>query len=271
MGKHTWVVKEGKMNDKDDEQVTTEAAKSMVAALAKFSNTCQFKLVVVKLFREQFETMRPQHFHQLEELFTKMDTDGDGVVSYEEFEAAVANVKEINIEKKYIEQIFENVNSDQKKRGIKFADLLNALVHDYLVACDERLYAAFRALDDDDDGKITTEQLKAKLKENDPLGEWDRAIEIINQSTLDNDGVIDYEEFLLNLHPNFEESPEWLPRVFKKMASLAPETKANGHHKNRHHEKKDSESEDTNIKPSAVKRKGKHSSSSSGKHEKRNR
>merc|ERR1712113_1094101 len=172
-----------------------------------------------------------------------------------------------------------NVNNDQsedKKKGIKFADLLNALVHDYLVAADERLYAAFRALDDDDDGKITTEQLKAKLKENDPLGEWDRAIEIINQSTLDNVGVIDYEEFLLNLHPNFEESPEWLPGVFKKMASLAPETKANGHHKKhsgRHHEAKDPENEDSNIKPSAAvaqkrvssKRKVKHSSSSSGR------
>merc|ERR1712217_784056 len=198
-----------------------------------------------------------------------MDTDGDGIVSYKEFEDAVSNVDGMNIEKKHIQQIFENVNAG--KKGIRFADLLNALVHDYLVACDERLYAAFRALDDDDDGKITTEQLKAKLKENDPLGEWDRAIEIINDSTLESDGVIDYEEFLLNLHPNFEESPEWLPRVFKKMASLAPEPKANGHHKNRHHEKKDSESEDTNIKPSAVKRKGKHSSSSSGKHEKRNR
>merc|ERR1712244_200224 len=150
-----------------------------------------------------------------------------GIVSYQEFENAVSNVKEINIEKKYIEQIFENVNTDQKQRGIKFADLLNALVHDYLVSCDERLYAAFRELDDDDDGKITTEQLKQKLAEYDPLGEWDRAIEIINQQTLDADGVIDYEEFLLNLHPNFEEAPHWLPDVMKKMKSLAPDPEAN--------------------------------------------
>ena len=34
--------------------------------------------------------------------------------------------------------------------------------------------------------------------------------------------MIDYEEFLLNLHPNFEETPEWLPKVFKGMKSLAP-------------------------------------------------
>merc|ERR1719361_599212 len=276
--KHEWVVKEGKMAvDDEKEDINAEAAKSMVSALAKFNNTCQLKMVVVKLFRKQFETMRPQHFHQLEELFTKMDTDGDGIVSYQDFEAAVANVKEINIEKKYIEQIFENVNSDQsedKKKGIKFADLLNALVHDYLVACDERLYAAFRALDDDDDGKITTEQLKAKLKENDPLGEWDRAIEIINESTLESDGVIDYEEFLLNLHPNFEESPEWLPNAFTKMKSMAPDI-ANGGDDEKDPSAAD---DDANLKPSKAKEqkrhsgsksKSKHKSKHSGKHDKR--
>ena len=271
--KHEWVAKEGKVGDTEsEEEINPEAAKSLVSALAKFSNTCQFKLVVVKLFREQFETMRPQHFHQLEELFTKMDTDGDGVVSYEEFEAAVANVKEINIEKKYIEQIFENVNSDQKKRGIKFADLLNAVVYDYLVASDERLYAAFRALDDDDDGRITTEQLKAKLKENDPLGEWDRAIEIINESTLESDGVIDYEEFLLNLHPNFEESPEWLPTAFTKMKSLAPEQDAPNGADDEKDPNADQDNEE-NLKPSKVhkrksskKKVSRHSSKHSGKH-----
>lgn len=282
---HEWIVKLGKMDAEAEPEVNAEAAKSMVSALAKFNNTCQLKMVVVKLFREQFETMRPQHFHQLEELFTKMDTDGDGIVSYEEFEAAVSDVKEINIAKEHIQQMFQNVNQGKdEKKGIRFADLLNALVHDYLVAADERLYAAFRALDDDDDGKITTEQLKAKLKENDPLGEWDRAIQIIEESTLDNDGVIDYEEFLLNLHPNFEESPEWLPGAFKKMTSLAPEPKeaANGHHHSQsssQHDEKEMDTETTNLKASIAKRsstkkkkkkrESKHSSSNSGSKKKR--
>ena len=271
---HEWIVKLGKMGGDEDEQINPEAATALVKALAKFNNQCEFKMVVVKLFREQFETMRPQHFHQLEELFTKMDTDGDGIVSYSEFEAAVANAPSINIEKKYIEQIFENVNSDQKKRGIKFADLLNALVHDYLVACDERLYAAFRALDDDDDGKITTEQLKAKLKENDPLGEWDRALQIIEDSTLDSDGVIDYEEFLLNLHPNFEEAPEWLPNAFHKMKSLKTEDgddAANGHRNGHVDDEKDpandAPSNEPNLKPST----SKHGKGDSGTHKKKKR
>eukprot|EP01084_Bolivina_argentea_P257652 434122_1 len=218
---HPWIVNNEKQQIDEHKQkyINPQQAKTLIQSLAKFSNTCQFKLVVVKLFREQFSQMRPKHFNQLEKLFSDMDTDGDGIISYKEFENAVLNVKEINIEQKYIQQIFENIKMDGK--GIKFNDLLNALVHDYLVACDERLYAAFRQLDDDDDGKINTSQLKQKLKAMDPLGEWDKAIKLIEEESLDQNGIIDYEEFLLNLHPNFEETPEWIPDMFKKMSSLS--------------------------------------------------
>mmetsp|Transcript_51333 Transcript_51333/g.62779 ORF Transcript_51333/g.62779 Transcript_51333/m.62779 type:complete len:154 (-) Transcript_51333:16-477(-) len=148
-----------------------------------------------------------------------MDKNGDGIISYNEFERALTSINDLNLKSKYIKQMFNELNISDSK-GIKFNDLLNALVHDYLVAADERLYDAFRQLDDDDDGKITTEQLKQKLREMDPLGEWDRAVDIIKKQTLDKNGVIDYEEFLLYLHPNFEETPVWLPKVFKKMDSI---------------------------------------------------
>merc|ERR1712174_78344 len=107
-----------------------------------------------------------------------------------------------------------------KEIGIQFSDLLNALVYDYLISCDERLYDAFRKLDDDNDGKITTKQLKEKLKVLDPLGEWEDAIKLIEEQSFDKNGVIDYEEFLLNLHPNFEETPEWMPDLFKQMSTV---------------------------------------------------
>ena len=99
----------------------------------------------------------------------------------------------------------QNVNSnddDEKKDnereiGIKFSDLLNALVYDYLISCDERLYDAFRKLDDDNDGKITTKQLKEKLKVLDPLGEWDNAMKIIEEQSFDQNGVIDVKLFAI--------------------------------------------------------------------------
>merc|ERR1712176_1080474 len=115
----------------------------------------------------------------------------------------------------------EKKEDNSKEIGIQFSDLLNALVYDYLIACDERLYDAFRKLDDDNDGKITTKELKQKLKEIDPLGEWDQAIKLIEEQSFDQNGVIDYEEFLLNLHPNFEETPEWMPDLFRQMSSVS--------------------------------------------------
>ncbi len=41
-----------------------------------------------------------------------------------------------------------------------FSDLLNALVYDYLITCDVRLYDAPRKLDDGNDGEITTKELR---------------------------------------------------------------------------------------------------------------
>merc|ERR1712129_597579 len=110
--------------------------------------------------------------------------------------------------------------SEENEIGIQFSDLLNALVYDYLIAWDERLYDAFRKLEDDNDGKITTKELKEKLRMLDPLGEWDDAMKMIEEQSFDKNGVIDYEEFLLNLHPNFEETPEWMPDLFKQMSTV---------------------------------------------------
>ena len=87
--------------------------------------------------------------------------------------------------------------------------MVNAAVHDYLIASDQRLYEAFRDLDDDEDGKIKTAELKKKIKEMDVYGKADELIKIIDSVDLDQDGTIDYEEFLRALHPDFNETPKW--------------------------------------------------------------
>jgi calcium-dependent protein kinase len=234
---HPWIVHQGKVpkpkkdgdavaaadDEKAEGDIGEDGGKAMLTALAKFSNTCQFKLIVIKLFKEQFMEMRPHHFATLEKMFEKMDEDGDGVVSFEEFERALSSVDGLELDERHIRSMFEELDT-KSMRGIRFEDLLNAVVHDYLVACDERLYGAFSALDEDDDGYITIAELKAKLKELDPLGEWDRAMKIIEDESLEQDGKIDYQEFLVLLHPNFEETPSWVPELHA-MKSMAPEEK----------------------------------------------
>merc|ERR1712087_484691 len=92
---------------------------------------------------------------------------------------------------------------------INFEALVNAAVHDYLIASDQRLYEAFRDLDDDEDGKIKTSQLKEKIQQMNVYGKAEELIKIIDSVDLDKDGTIDYEEFLRALHPDFNETPKW--------------------------------------------------------------
>merc|ERR1712141_288657 len=78
-----------------------------------------------------------------------------------------------------------------------------------MVANDARLYQAFRDLDEAQTGKIKTETLKNKIKEMNPYGNVDMLLKVIDDVDLDNDGTIDYEEFLHALHPDFQETPNW--------------------------------------------------------------
>merc|ERR1711902_298410 len=60
-----------------------------------------------------------------------------------------------------------------------------------------------------DEGKIKTQELKDKIKELNPYGNVDMLLKVIDDVDLDNNGAIDYEEFLRALHPDFQETPNW--------------------------------------------------------------
>jgi len=202
---HPWIKNNGnKQVQKNDATLTKE----IFGEFVKFTNNCNFKLAVVQIFRNQFEQMRPQHFQQLKTLFEKLDKDKKGRITYQQFEDGLLELSAVNLTKEQIKSIFSELDVKDKKE-IAFEELLNAAVHDYLVASDERLYQVFRELDNDEDGIIKTEELKAKLKESDPYNRYDDLVQLINDADLDNDGNIDYEEFLRALHPNFNETPDW--------------------------------------------------------------
>jgi len=127
---------------------------------------------------------------------------------YKDFEHGMMQVSGLKLDKGTIKQIFDGLDGNNIGQ-IEFGDMLNAAVHDYLVQSDARLYEAFRDLDKKDEGKISTEQLKAKIKEVNPYGNVKMLENLIDEVDLDNDGTIDYEEFLHALHPDFQETPNW--------------------------------------------------------------
>eukprot|EP00481_Brizalina_sp_1-RS-2013_P000771 TRINITY_DN191_c0_g1_i1.p1 TRINITY_DN191_c0_g1~~TRINITY_DN191_c0_g1_i1.p1 ORF type:complete len:144 (-),score=34.10 TRINITY_DN191_c0_g1_i1:270-701(-) len=141
-------------------------------------------------------------------MFVDLDKDGNGKISYEEFEEGMLKCQDLKLDKNKIKTMFKELDVTQTGE-IQFENLLNAAVHDYLVASDVRLYKAFRDLDENESGKIQTSALKNKIKELNPYGNVDMILQIIDDVDLDNDGTIDYEEFLRALHPDFNETPNW--------------------------------------------------------------
>jgi len=190
------------------EEAQEQITKEMGYQFANFATSNQFKHAISALFRDKFEKMRPQHFENLKKLFRTLDTDGSGTLDYSEFKDGMLRSKDLNLQEADIKKMFQAL--DVSKMGqINFDSLVNAAVHDYLIASDQRLYEAFRDLDDDEDGKIKTSQMKEKIKQMDVYGKADELLRIIDDVDLDKDGTIDYEEFLRALHPDFNETPKW--------------------------------------------------------------
>jgi len=175
---------------------------------ANFATSHKFKFAITALFRDQYQNMRPKHFENLKNLFSELDKDGNGKISYEEFEEGMLQCSDLKLDKAKIQKMFKELDVTNVGE-IEFGNLLNAAVHDYLVASDVRLYKAFRDLDENESGKIQTAVLKQKIRELNPYGNVDMILQIIDDVDLDNDGTIDYEEFLRALHPDFNETPNW--------------------------------------------------------------
>ena len=180
--------------------------------------------------------MNGAHFKQLKAMFEEMDKDNNGVVGFEQFETEIVKLESLNIDKEHIKKMFCDVNVNDiginidggkvgkgQGIGIAYNELFEALIHGYLIDCDERLYGAFLKLDEDMDGKITIDELKCTLKTMDLLGEYDEAMRLIEKQSFGKDGEIDFEEFLLALHPAFKEECDWFANMItlKNMKSSA--------------------------------------------------
>merc|ERR1719203_86918 len=178
---------------------------------AGWATSNKFKYAISGLFQEQFTKMRPRHFENLQKIFSELDKDNNGIISYQEFEEGMAQGNGLKFDKHKTAKIFKELAVDNEQ-GIHFGNLLNAAVHDYLVESDVRLYEAFRELDVDECGSIQTKDLKDKIREMDmyDASQIEFVFSIIDDVDLDNDGTIDYEEFLRALHPDFNEAPNWM-------------------------------------------------------------
>jgi len=153
------------------------------------------------------KALEEDEVEDLKTFFESLDENHDGVITLEEFKKGMKE-RDKKMTEEQIEKMFYNIDIDDS-RGITLEELLTVAASRHLIAEEERMFRAFLDLDKDSSGTLSKEELQdamARLNPtfNDPS--FKRQISsAFAGADRNNDGVIDYEEFLRVLHPEFKE------------------------------------------------------------------
>jgi len=129
----------------------------------------------------------------LEKAFQESDSNGDGLISIDEFRDVVQRFNQGHKQPMSEEQLIRVFN-DADVNGDHFIDykeLIMACVHHRLLSSEERLWRVFSELDANNDNYITTEELARVLGKRSSEAE-----ELLKEVDTNHDGKISYSEFL---------------------------------------------------------------------------
>ncbi|KAJ6416285.1 hypothetical protein OIU84_002183 [Salix udensis] len=138
------------------------------------------------------ENLSEEEIKGLKTMFTNMDTDKSGTITYEELKTGLARLGS-KLSEAEVKQLMEAADVDGNG-SIDYIEFISATMHRYKLERDEHLYKAFQYFVKDSSGYITRDELESAMKE---YGMGDEATikEIIAEVDADNDGRINYEEF----------------------------------------------------------------------------
>ena len=141
------------------------------------------------------------NFHDIEDidnackLFDKLDVDGNGKITKDELFIGLSSLIKSENLKRDIKKIFLNLDTDDSKY-ISYEEFIRAAVDKKIFMNDKVLKYAFQYFDKDNSGDITIDELASIFK--DHIKNKDCKKELINilkEVDINNDRVIDFEEF----------------------------------------------------------------------------
>jgi calcium-dependent protein kinase len=180
---HDWMKNIGEESNSYD-QIKSINYKNLI----EFSKMNMFKKNILSFmaFRGNYKEL-----HQLNHLFIAVDNNGDGLISFEEFENCFkkSNIENIDLDMK---NLFKEI--DINKDGfINYIEFMASLLDEKNIITEEKIYEAFRMFDKDNSGKISYDEFNKVLNINETELEFMK--DFVNQYDINNDGEIDYEEF----------------------------------------------------------------------------
>jgi calcium-dependent protein kinase len=179
---HPWIREEGVAPDRPMDP-------AVQSRLKQFSAMNKLKKVAIRVIAE---FLSEEEIAGLREMFKMIDTDHSGAITFEELKSGLERVGS-NLVESEIRQLMDAADVDQNGT-IDYGEFLAATLHLNKIEREENLFAAFSWLDKDQSGYLTVDELQQACSQ---YNMGDTSIEeLIREVDQDNDGRIDYNEFV---------------------------------------------------------------------------
>ncbi|KAF7811719.1 calcium-dependent protein kinase 11 [Senna tora] len=161
---------------------------AVLSRLKHFSAMNKVKKMALRVIAER---LSEEEIGGLKELFKMIDTDNSGTITFEELKEGLRRVGSDLMESE-IKSLMDAADIDNSGT-LDYGEFLAATLHMNKMEREENLVAAFSYFDKDGSGYITIDELQQACKE---FGLGDANLEDMSEIDLDNDGRIDYGEFV---------------------------------------------------------------------------
>ncbi|XP_022742028.1 calcium-dependent protein kinase 1-like isoform X1 [Durio zibethinus] len=179
---HPWIQINGVAPDKPLDS-------AVLSRLKQFSAMNKLKKMALRVIAE---SLSEEEIAGLKEMFKMIDTDNSGQITFEELKAGLKRVG-ANLKESEIYDLMQAADVDNSGT-IDYGEFVAATLHLNKIEREDYLFAAFSYFDKDGSGYITLDELQEACKE---FGIEDiRLEELIREVDQDNDGTIDYNEFV---------------------------------------------------------------------------
>ncbi|KAL2557890.1 Calcium-dependent protein kinase 13 [Forsythia ovata] len=159
--------------------------------LKQFSLMNRFKR---KALRVIADFLSNEEVEGIKEMFAKIDTDNDGIVSTEELKVGLQKFNS-QLAESEVQMLIEAVDTNGKGT-LDYGEFLAISLHMQRMANDEHLHNAFSYFDKDCNGYIEPDELRDALMEDGADDCTDVANDIFQEVDTDKDGRISYDEFV---------------------------------------------------------------------------
>ncbi|XP_027940259.1 calcium-dependent protein kinase 29-like isoform X1 [Vigna unguiculata] len=180
---HPWMKEGGEASDKPIDN-------AVLTRMKQFRAMNKMKKLALKVIAEN---LSEEEIKGLKQMFNNMDTDRSGTITYEELKSGLTKLGS-KLSEYEIKQLMEAADVD-KSGTIDYQEFITATINRHKLEKEENLFKAFQYFDKDNSGYITREELRQALTEY-QMGDEATIDEVIDDVDTDNDGKINYQEFV---------------------------------------------------------------------------